>query len=562
MSLLHQNRSFSTGDYLFIAAGLLGLFGFFMVYGSQDPRSMIDTTLNKQSATLKAAEVANTLGYDTGDYRTEAGYGMDRALLDSLQAHLGRPETIDRFSTSPPSGLFPYFWEVRFSKMITASDEMEITLGQGPEHQRFDPGEFTLQLAPDGRWIGLINEAELMPDQPLHREALRYAIRSDSLWQQWSIQPDSIWKSQLSFEREGVYETKASDRAGVRNIDSDSRHRFTRQEVLRLAAYHLGQAGWDLERFQVSEIRVEPAQSTAIARIRYTKTEPVFGQSVALQTAVLPSGALMELEATYNATGSLEDEFPSLWALSGGVAIFLFVIGSIVIFYLRIRARVVDTRSALVVSILAGFVIPASIFLSRADDIQLFGEGSTWLDLLGLGLQMGISGAFAAVGFFVVSAISDSVTRQYWPVKLDSYDYLRQGMIFNKPVGETVVRAVVLWGMLAGFWATSLMFFPRLYLEIEMAFLSHEVAWAPLYLLLDNFWYSLIIVMGIYLVVGSQVYGRTGNRWIAGLAMILSVVLFGPLPFSVGPVSLQFLFFFILGVMLTAVFIKWDFLTL
>ncbi len=76
-------------------------------------------------------------------------------------------------------------------------------------------------------------------------------------------------------------------------------------------------------------------------------------------------------------------------------------------------------------------------------------------------LQMGVSGAFTSVSFFVIFAVADSLMRQYWPEKLSVYDYLRQGMFFNKPVGETLVRSVVLAFVLCGLWTTLLFLFPE-----------------------------------------------------------------------------------------------------
>lgn len=566
MSLINQNKNFSIRDYLFLAAGLLGIVGFFMTYASQEPRSIIEMKLDRQGATLKAAEISNSLGYNTGNFETETGFESDLQLLDSLQRHLGRQQAITRLSKEPEPNLHPYHWSVRFSRSSSGS-EANISIGSGdsPERRAMQDGEFIIKLSADGKWIELENPNGLMPDRTINREALRAAFESDSALSIWSSLPDSAWFGILSFDMENGYNMAGSpgeDNLTAAGSKDGREHQFKRDDVLRLARFHVSKAGWDLSKMEVSDIRVETMESTVVSRLKYINTEPVLGQNVVLEAAVTPIGSLLELNASYNPSNGANNNIPPLWELTAFAAVFLFGIASIIIFYFRIRARVVDTKSALVISILAGLIVPGAIFLDRVNEINIFGDGESWMGYIILALSMGVSGAFASVGFFIVSAIGDSITRQHWPDKLYCYDYIRQGMVFNKPVGETLVRSVILTFIMAGLWSILLWFFPNLYFETGLTFLTYEAALAPLYLILDHFWFSLIVILGIFLVVGSQVYAQTNSKWIAGTSTMLATALIAPIPFSLGPPSQQFLLFLILGIALTLIFVKWDFLTL
>ncbi|MDZ7695107.1 MAG: hypothetical protein U5K69_28985 [Balneolaceae bacterium] len=106
-----------------------------------------------------------------------------------------------------------------------------------------------------------------------------------------------------------------------------------------------------------------------------------------------------------------------------------------------------------------------------------------------------------------------------------------------------------------------LWFFPDLYFETTQPFLEYEVIWPPLYVILDNLWYSLILAFGVFLVIGSQSYAQTYRRWAAAGFMILAVMIVNPLPFSSGPTMQQLGLLAILGGILTLVYLKWDFLT-
>ncbi|MDR8391187.1 PP2C family protein-serine/threonine phosphatase [Aliifodinibius sp. S!AR15-10] len=559
MSLLKQNESYSVRDFLFIAVGLLSLFGFFMSYGSQDPRGMIDSSMDQSLAMMKGAEVVNSLGFNTGNYHSKVNFGTNNRLLDSLQFSLGRKNAIELFREDSTINIYPYHWEVHFRKKIPGDEEGEIVFGDNPENRETGPNEFILRFSSSGKWIELLNGSDFIPERKVNREALQNVFTSDSLRAIFETLPDTSWYESLHFDLEQDYNdttTQAMETA------AGSGQSFDRSQLLRLCEYYLQRSGWDVENFSVANIRIETLESTAVARIQYKSTEKIHGQEVNLEASVTPAGALLGLSASYNprlVNGQRGPQIPELITIA---SIFLFGIGTIIIFYFRIRARVVDTKSALVLSIIAGFIVPVIIFLNQVHEFNIFEEGANWVDFVGIALSMGITGAVASVGFFIVSAVGDSVTRQNWPKKLDCYDYLRQGMFFNKPVGEALLRSVILTFLLAGIWSALLWVFPDLYIHMDEPILSHEVIWPPVYLIFDNTWFSLILIFSIFLVVGSQTYAQTSNQWIAAIFMILAVAIIEPIPFSTGPTAEQFLLLSILGAVMVGIYLYWDFLTL
>ncbi|MFH5883394.1 PP2C family protein-serine/threonine phosphatase [Halalkalibaculum sp. DA3122] len=560
MSLLNQNRSYTVQDFLFIAAGLLGVLGFFMTYDSQDPRGMIHIALDESSAESRAEDLAGSLGFNTSNYRTQVNFGTNSRLLDSLQTNMGRQKAIKIFQQDSSANLYPYFWEVHFNQKSSVRDERQITIGSDRENVETGPTEFIIRYASSGEWVELLNGSDLIPEQQVNREALERVFTSDSLRQLLETLPDSLWHEKLSFNLDRNYNDTTTAPSGRGSSPGISP--FTRSEVLRLGEYYIAQSGWELQKFDVANIRMETVGSTVVARIRYTSAQPIHGQVINLRASLTPTGNLLGLSASYNPRSDNDSRTPPLWELVQVAGFFLFGIGTIIIFYFRIRARVIDTKSALVLSILAGFTVPAIIFMNQINETNIFEEGGNWVDLVGLSLSMGITGAVASVSLFVLSAVGDSVTRQYWPGKLDCYDYLRQGMFFNKPVGEAFVRSGVLAFLLAGFWAVLLWFFPDFYFEIEEPILSYEVIWPPVYLLLDNLWYTLFAAFSIFLVVGSQTYAQTGKRWLAGFFMILAVVVAEPLPYTGGPPVTQAVLHLVFGLALTGIYLYWDFLTL
>ncbi len=540
MSILNKNKAFSVRDYLFISVGLLGLFWFFLTYASNEPRTTMDASLGKQSATVKATQILNSLGYGADNFNARSYFESNGNLIDSLQAHLGRQQMISTFSDSLHSGIYPFYWETRF---LDSGDR---------------DANLILKLDEEGRLIEFVNSKEVLPDNPLNKEALVGAFNTDGALQLWTSLPDSAWKRALSFDLEN-YTSSGEDQFKEQPRES-SPHGFSRTEIRRLAEYHLSEGGWDPDRLKMTDIQIHTIKSSTAADLVFQSNEPYLGQTVQLEATVLPTGALLKLGAEYNSLSendSLSGEYLRLIRIA---LVILFGLATVVVFYFRIRSRTIDTNPALVVAVVAGLIFPAIIFLEEIPDLSLFG-GTAETSSIILILRMGVAGAFASVSYFAVFAVADSLMRQYWPDKLSVYDYVRQGMFFNKPVGETLVRSIVLAFILCGVWTTLLLFSPDLYFEVDRTFLQEESAWPPVFLFLNSAWFSLIMILAIFPVVGALVYSSFRNKWVTGLVMVAGFALMAPVLQEFGPDLQEITVFAAMGTAFAVIFLKWDFVT-
>lgn len=549
MSLLNKNTAFNVRDYLFVAVGLLCVFWFFLSYPSQEPRSTIPTNINKNAAVAKASAIFEDLGFSVSDQnRAIARFSSNGDLLDSLQSENGRQKMISTFSKSHQGLLYPYYWEVDVGKMAGESDSED------------QEGNTTIRLNNEGKLTELINPSNFLPERRVNREAIIAAFDADRNLKLWKSLPDSAWDRILRFNMEEGYDRSGSENSDTEAQSDEYSHTYRQSNIEKLANFHLQNTAWNNEKLELADIQIETIHSRTMAEVSFVSVSPVLGQEVALDLRLLPTGALINLTANYN-PDSVEQEMPGVLELIRLVVSLLFALSIVILFFFRIRSRAIDTHSALVVGIVAGFVIPATIFLEEWETMPLFGSGSQSMDLVGLALQMGFMGAFSSIGFFALFAVGDSLMRQYWPDKLYSYDFLRQGKFFNKPIGEMILRSIVLSFILCGIWTLALFFFPELYFEVERTFLTYEAAWAPIYVFLDGIWFSLIVTLIIFSVVGTQVYGLYKKQWLSAVTMILGVILLTPVMQAVGPDLHETIFFGVTGVALTVIFLKWDVLT-
>ncbi|WP_445665201.1 PP2C family protein-serine/threonine phosphatase [Fodinibius sp. AD559] len=549
MSIIHKNTAFGVGDFVFIAVGLLCVFGFFLSYPSQEPRSVIQTTMVEDSVAATANQVIRDLGYSLDSRQASAiSLQSNTDLLDSLQLDNGRQAFIRTVSDSMSPGLHPYYWDVNFSNTNKNADAAQD-----------GNGNIVLRLDEQGRLIEFLNSENSLPDRSVHRSALIHAFDADSDLDLWKTLPDSAWDKVLRFDIDEDYNSSStSDSVDMANTERS--HTFRRANIERLTNYYLQIGGWNPEQFEFSDIQIETVHSQPVADVMVTASAPIMGQDLRINARLLSSGALINLDATYNPNGT-EQNMPGLLEISRLSIVLIFSLALIILFYFRIRSRAIDTRSALIAGILTGLIVPATIFLQEWGTSSLVGVNVQSMDLLGLALQMGFSGAFTSVGVFALFAVGDSVMRQYWPQKLYSYDYLREGKFFNKPIGEMILRSMVLAFILCGIWTAALSFAPNLFLEIERTFLAHEAAWTPIYLFLNSFWFSLLFALCIFAVAATQFYGSHKRKWFASLTIVLGVILIIPTFQNVGPAIPEMVLFGILGIVFTVIFLKWDILT-
>lgn len=552
MSLIKQNRAFGLWDFLFIGFGILSAAWFFLSYSSQDPRSVMNSSYNEESATLKAAEVLNNFGYTTDQLSTMVDFETHDDLLVNLQQELGRPESIQSLRDSSGYQVYPFYWQILFYSL---EDSEGINVG-GVD----DENSLVLRLNSKGRWIGLHNEGDKLPLRQLNREALQYAFKEDSTRQLWKTVPDSAWDGVLSFDVENGYDVSALEIPESEKEEEEA-HIFSVHELKRLGEYYLNSSAWNPEKLKLSDIQIRTLDDIRAAVLRFESSSSELAQQVSLELTVLPTGSVLNLESDYNpsAEGPSQSEILQLVTLA---ILFIFGVVALFTFFFRMKARAVDTKSSLVISIIGGLIIPTVIFLRNLESFNLFSGGIIWSELIGVAMQMAFFGAVGSVGFFILASIGDSITRQHWQKKLVCYDYLRQGMFFNRPVGEVLLRSVVLMFVIAGLWSLLLWVTPNFYFSLDQTFLVYEADWAPVYLLLYNTWFSLIYILGIYLVAGSLVYARTKNRWIVALFTAVAFALVVPIPFYYGPVLEQFLVLGLLGLGMALIYLKWDFLTL
>ena len=558
-------------EYLFFVVGLLAAVWFFIGYPSQDPRHIINLKSSKASIEKKAVSEFESLGYESSQYRIQTSFHANQKLLDSLQATMGREKMIDYFRNNEVSNIEPFYWEVQFKKI--AKDRQTFSMSSGSDDEQSGSNQrdnaIKIRFRPEGEFLEFINPNDYLPYKIVNRPAIASAFTAakDSLISVLSQYSDSVLTQKLIIDvRHNWHPDSLSSRKEIREL-SDRLHGrgpflLSGQDVFEMATHYLSKTGWQQSEFKRDSVQLGRIDGVNTAMARFKLANPKLNQQLFLNVKISATGGLLDISSVYNPHSQSGSSLQDIASLIENALILLLCLAGLVIFFFRIRARAIDTKPALVVSILAGVMVSLIILMSLLPNMGPFSGSSDWTETIGIMIGAGLGGAAASLGMFVFFSIGDSINRQHWGKKLAMYDYLRQGMVYNKPIGSMLVRSVILSFILAGVWTLTLWLFPHAYFDIRHVFQHERAAWPLLYTPLYSGWSSLIIIIGIFLVLGGQVYAMSKSRLTASAAMVIACVIVIPVTGHYGPFWAESIIGGILGLFLTLIYIRWDFLTL
>jgi serine phosphatase RsbU (regulator of sigma subunit) len=554
--------SFTIREYSFFALSLLAAVWFFVAYPSQDPRSVAELSVDRSTIEQKASDWLKSMGHEVQNYDQHSRFKANRRLLDSLQTSFGRSEVIERLRGKEILNIEPYFWEVSLESQTSGEGEPVEPPGSSRE-------DLKIHLDEDGNILEFVSPASILSTQKVNRSAIAaiFGASKDSAATILSTYSDTLLSRHMQIDLQRDWEQKEpQENRKLSQFNSELKegriYRLSKQDIFKMAQFYLGQTGWDSSELIADTVQLNRTNSVNTATATFNLSRPILEQELSLDVNFTATGALQRITSTYNQTSGGPDNDQGLWSVLRHALIILFVLGGVVLFFFRIRAGAIDTKPALVVSIVSGLAVSVMVLLFMIAELDVFSGNTQWSQNIQVLVMAGLAGAGSSLAFFVFFAIGDSINRQHWPQKLNIYDYLRQGMIFNKPIGFMLVRSVMTAFVLAGLWTLLLWLFPQFYFNIGNVFLHEITAWPPLHVALSNALVSLCIVLGIFLVLGGQTFAQTKNKLFSSILMVIACGIAVPFTGSFGPLFYEFIIAAGVGLAMVLIYLQWDFLTL
>lgn len=560
----------TTKRSLLFSLGLLSAVWFFVAYPSQDPRTLIDISkTDVETIEQKAKDKLESLGYNSSNFRFRSRLYSNQELLENLQRTIGRDEMIAQFRNNEFPNLVLYFWDVQ----AYFGEDQEAATGTGADEEASGPvlndrDNIRMRFDPSGSFIELSNTENRLPVKEINRSALAasFGTWQDSASAILSSYSDTAITNHLLVDVQqnwGQFDLPDTDRIDQLSnaLENNNSFRLSTGDVFRMASFYLQQTGWNTTELVQDTVYLGRTGGSNTVTANFISKDSQLEQELSLDVRLTTTGGLIGINSSYDA--GINRNNGDLWSTFRQALLFLFLLTGVVLFFFRIRARAIDTQPALVVSVISGLAVSLLVLLNLLHSTDFFTTTTEWTQSINLLMRTGIAGAGASLAFFVFFAVGDSITRQYWSQKLSMYDYIRQGMLFNKPVGFMLVQSVMLAFILAGVWTLILLLLPQLSFHIHHEiFLNQQAVWPPLFVGLSNAVYSLAVVIGIFFVLGGQAMAQTKNKITASIIMVLACGIVVPYAGYLETNGYQAIAGILLGTTLVGIYLQWNFMTL
>lgn len=536
-------------DLLLIFLGLAGFLLFFLYYPSHHPHGIIKVDYSKTEAQTLADSLLERWNFRTHDYVLLSKLTADAPVLDSLQLKFGKKRFRDVVLDSNfPLNRIIYYWNIEAHNV----------------REQESSYYFTTNVNVQGEVIRVNTPASYVKEnRPFNRQALRHVF--GNMQEPFTRElEDSLLAALLDYQHlddDGMRNAMPSVFHWLRRAEETEKGLHRDESIWDLADFYLQQTVWKHFELTKDSIEFRDENGFRFARAYMSLSDEQSGVSAVVRTDLLPAGSLKALSASVEPQRQEQETSTTIFQILTILMIASFCIWLIVVFYLRMKAKAIDTKPAIIIALISGFVLPLYLALLFLHQTQIFLRTVGFSEIILVLIMIGVLGAIAAVFSFMLTAVSDSMTRQHWPEKLKTWDLVRRGIFKNKPVGWVIIHGIFLGGILAGIWSLLLFMFPQLTISSKLELVSDMYFLAPLVNLLLSFFGVLFLIITLYLVVGNQIIASTGRKWLLPIASGIVFGILGLIPVEMGPwleeASVNILFGLVMGV----IYLRFDFLT-
>lgn len=532
-------------DWLIFILGLLAAGWFFFDYGNHHPLVFADASFGEQQIITQGRETFNDLGYSLAETHFRPSYRVRNELLDSLQTQVDlRSFFADSVNKSAYKGTY---WNLDVF-LVTQDDERSFDF-ENPE----DELEFNVRYDEQGRWLEFRNPNQRRPLSLLNIEAVPFAdVLPPSVLNM--AREDSIILDYFSFDldlEEGQGENESYEERFVVN----------RSDVYEISQYYLNSSGWPENLLELESARLVPFDTFEAAELVFEMGTENVRQKLELNMKISPGGALLALDAAYPSVEDSNEEWQFVLVSFRALIVVIFFFWLIILFYIRMRLKVIDIKSAILFAVLAGIFFPAFELLRWLYQ-NIGGPGLPGVvEFLMMLIMLSLMAAFISLGFFIVSVTGESLTRQNWSDKIRTLDLIRIGHFFNRPIGLTFIHAVSYGFILAAIWSSLQWVLPWGYITVDSVFETDQAYLAPVVHLATQLFFSFIFIQSVYLVLIGQLRSYTKSKWIIAGVSILIFALIAPVNTEIGPAGVEMIAGGVVGLFLGIIYIHRDFLT-
>jgi len=533
-----------------VILGVFACVGYFWFMSFSHPLRIADTALGSENAKSISINKLNDLGFsDTGSY-SHTTFKLRSDLLDTLQVKI----SLEEFRESDKYNLFnPFYW----STVIESIQPESRFLNEENEDIEETNVSLEIQLNETGEWLIFKNEFKLMPNRLLNPDAFRRAV---SISEQTisDLNADTVLFNRIRFNFQ-------PELPRMKEVSSDNLQRrphfLNNEQAVSIARYYLEESAWPEDEFNFKSVRRQIYPGFDAAEVTFLHEDDQLGYNNELAIHIAPTGALLHMMPEYSSQWKSVVNYNQIITSVRAILVLIFFIWLLAQLYIRIKLRVVDTKTAILLAVLAGFFLPILNLIEWLYSTMhtLYGP-----DLYGIFFQLlgaGFLAAFSSTGFFIITAVGDSLIRKHWVEKIRSIDLIRIGHMFNIPVGISFIRSISFAFIFAFIFSLFILILPGSYISLDNTFQSDTTYIAPVAEILILLFTSFAVVQTIFMIIVGRLSDNTKSTLIVGLTGGFLFSLMGPIHIGFGPLAYEFFLMFLVGFGIGILFAKTDALT-
>ena len=534
-------------DLVIVIIGVVAAFLFYWLYSDLNPLSAADNSYGQTASEARALEITDRFGYQS-DVSPITRFAAHISLLDSLQ----KQTHFHEFYSNPlQKSLYPvFYWESRF-KMESARPVSAFSFDEEPAIT------IDVRLSEGGRLIAFRNTNNILPAKRIEETVLSHALQMDSFQLTDISDSTQFNRFRFQFSETAEQQYESDDMSGQESLV------FGERVAERMAGYYLEQSGWPEVRLSVTSTElISIDNDVEAARITFGYDSDELRQSANVYITVLPTGSLLAMDYSHPNVYDFDINFNVIKSGVRGILVLFGIFWIVILLFLRFRMRLIDMKGAILIAVLAGLIFPFLLILEQLYS-HIYSFGTINLPfILRMMIPVGFFAAITSLGYFAVTAISDSITRQNWSEKLRTVDLLRVGHFNNIPVGLNLVRGISYGFIIALLWCITLWLVPGTFITLESSLFKANSSYLP-YVneIIGNLAICFLITQIFFLIIAGLIRSSFKSPVLMVLTPGILFSLVYPITFEVGSTATELLSAGVIGLCTGLIYYREDFLT-
>lgn len=523
-------------DFVLLLTGLLGIAAFVLLLPRLHPDSAAVYSLTEEEAIDRANIFLASQGYSVDSLTPHAMLMRDTDLLEQVQRVLGRNDATAFLASTAAEAVPAHYWRLTYQIRNPSAN---------PDDTFADlKTVFEVHLNLDGAVVDFRNESGTIGSGRMfgssqftvNRGALTVIAAADTggvapTRARLAAIPDTTLLGLLRFDLSQQVEAAApQDRLGL--LEAGQMVWLDSSDVRALLSHHFERTGLRDVVWQTDSLRVVTGSDGRMAQITLRSAPPIAGQTLVVSATVTSAGNLGEIDLTFNpGTSNGHGALASVMRFVTVGGWILLVIIFIVVFFRRLMARLVDVKSAMIDAVIVGTLFGGVIVMGSN---EMFGgfDWPLWADILVRILLFSVVAGGVSLFVFMLSGVTDSMSRDRFPGKLRTMILFRHGDLQNVPFGTTLIRGMLGGGALLGVATLCLFSFDQLQPQLIEIMVSDAFARPVLGAVMGGFAMSWLSSMSLVMSFGVIAHRICDKAW-----CVIPVVMLGAVVLDASPIN-------------------------